>query len=230
MDDELLSFIEENGFIVCYGIAFVFSILNYKKYFDSILKYLPIVIGYTFLNEILGNIIRQNENFQIVYNDGPPVSNSVFYNIFDIVFFLYFIYIFWNLIASPKYKTIVKYGAIIFLISCVINPFIQNFIILPQIYALTVGSIVLVISILLHFKELYWKKNSGPKSKTLLFWMGIGLLTFYVFYPVIMFIGLYYNNIYQNGLKPFFYGLIIFMYSCFTIGFIRMRRMRPVHE
>jgi len=54
MLQEFIEFIKEDYFLIVYGITWFFSVINYKKYFDTVLKYFPILIAYTFLNELFG--------------------------------------------------------------------------------------------------------------------------------------------------------------------------------
>ncbi len=229
MSHEVLNFLKYDGFILLYGITFLFSILRYRKYFDSVLKYLPIIIGYTFLTELLGYIMRVNDSFQILFLDSHSVSNSVFYNIFDLIFFLYFFYIYWQIASNLKHKIYIKYGGIIYILASIVNPIFQDFILLPQILSLTIGSIVLVSCTILYFLELNSKTKRIPYRKNLLFWISIGLLCFYTFYPVVMVVALYYKN-YVSSIRPLHFGLIIFMYSCFILGFLQTGPMRRISE
>ncbi len=229
MSHEILNFLKYDGFILLYGVTLLFSIVRYRRYFDSVLKYFPIIIGYTFLTELLGYLIRENENFQIVYLEDYSVSNSIFYNIFDIILFLYFFYIFWYISTRSKHKILIKYGAIIFIVISILNPFIQDFIVFPQIYALTIGSFVLVACTIMYLQELHSKSKRIPNRKNLLFWISLGLMSFYSFYPALMIIGVYYRN-YAQSIRPLHYGLIILMYLCFIIGFAMMRPLRSMKQ
>ena len=231
MHYDIISFLKNYGFILLYGVALLISILRYPKFFDSVLKYFPIIIGYTFLTEILGDYIRKNENFRIIFMDEHSVNNSVIFNLFDIVFYVYFFFVFWKTLKSKKHKNLVKYGSLLFLATCLINPFFQDFVLYPQIYAITVGSIVLILCILLYFKQLKENKNGLPNLNNLLFWVALGLLVFYLAYPFLIIIGLSYSEIYTRfNVRLIHQLLICVMYICFIIGFLKMRRMKPLQE
>jgi hypothetical protein len=222
------SFIEEFGAIPLYGIAFLFSIFRYRKYFDSVLKYLPIIIGYTFLNEILGAYIRTNDNIQIIFVDQHALNNSILFNIFDIIFFLYFFYIFWKSLKSKKHKAIIKYGSLLFIITSLINPFLQDFILYPQIYAIIAGSITLILCILLYYRQLIIDKSRLLHRNNLLFWIALGLLIFCIAYPILMIIALNYSEVYiRFNMRNIHLVLTCIMYLCFIIGFLKMRRLKP---
>lgn len=200
----------------------VLSLVRYRFYYDSVLKYFPILIGYTLLSEILGILIRDFDNFQIVSLEEYNYANYFIYNIYDIVFFFYFYFLYWRIISNSKYKNIIKYGAILYLISTIINPFFQNILIFPQIYGSTIGSLILIICILLYFREV---KSFKKKKSNLVIWISIGLFVFNLFFPLILLAGRYDYDLYKKfNFQQFHYFLILAMYSCFIIGFLRMKR------
>ncbi|MEE9361535.1 MAG: hypothetical protein V3U92_02955 [Cellulophaga sp.] len=188
------------------------------------------IFGYTLLTEILGNIIRQHEDFQIVFLEQFADYNNVVYNVFDVIFFLYFFYVFWNSLIKEKHKRIVVYGTTSYIIVSFINVFIQDPMLFPQIYAIGVGSITMIISVLLYFKELRLRSSlSVPNKNNLLFWLGIGLLFFYICYPFFMTIGIFHYELYKIlHLKHLLYASIVLMYSCFIYGFLKMRRLKAI--
>lgn len=214
----------ENLFVPLYGISFILSIIRYKRYFESTLRYLPIIIGYTLANELLGSLILNNEEYQIIYSEGKHNYNNIIFNIWEIVFFLYFFYIFWKTLKRENFKQTIKYGALLYIITSIANPFIESFVLYPQIYALTIASILLVISTIFYFIEL---KESISISRDLLFWISIGLLIFHLFYPFIMGLMTYNLDIYFDwNIRPLHLSLIILLYGCTIIGFIRMKYIK----
>jgi len=226
MDFITIDFFKDHIHIFIYGITLILSILKYRNYYDSILKFLPLIIGYTFLTEALGSFILRNENFQLVYTDEIyPYNNSLIYNIFDIVFFLYFYFIFWKTTSNQKSKEVIKYGTVVFLLGSLINPFFQNFTTSPQLIGITVGSLILIIAIILYFIDLQKHTSFKTRKHNLLFWIGIGLLVFYPFYPIIMGIGTFNGDLFVSWyLVDIHVPLIILMYCFFIIGFVLMRR------
>ena len=222
--------IRENYFLIFYALALLLALVQYRKYFDSLLKYFPIIIAYTLISEILGTVVREYENIQIVYLDGYSFYNQLIFNIFDIIFFLYFFNVYRNAVSEIKYKKWIMYGAFLFIACTLINPFFQDFLLYPQMIASTVGSLVLIFSILLYFigKKII---SNIPNHQNLLFWVSLGLLTFYTFYPLILLIGYYDYDLYQKfHLRTIHHLLIVVMYSCFILGFILMRRIRPLED
>ncbi len=220
-------FISDNYFLVFYALALIISLFSYRKYFDTVLKYLPILIGYTLITEILGFLIRDYDTIQIVYIDGYSFYNNLIFNIFDIIFFLYFFYVFWSTITDKINKKVIKWGAILFVLISLFNPFSQDFVLFPQIWASSFGSIILIACILYYYNQLR-RRTPIPKSHDLLFWISTGLLVFYTFYPFILIIGHFDYGLYQK--LHIHHLLIVVMYSCFILGFILMSRKRPTED
>ncbi len=227
----MLEFFKTNYFLIFYGVTLVVSIIRYPKYYDSELKYFPILIAYTLLCELLGVLIRDFESFQIYYGSEYSDLNSLIYNIFDFIFYLYFFYVFWQRITKSKSKKLIQYGAVLFVIASVINPFFQDLRIFPQSYAVAVGSIFLVICIFLFYPELKQGNEKIAIHRNLLFWISLGLLAFYPFYPLLISNWAWDSIAYQKyNIREIHLGLIAIMYGCFLVGFIRMRRMLPTQH
>ncbi len=211
-----------------YVVTLAISIYRYRWYYDGLLKYFPIIIGYTLLSEILGYLIREFDNFQIVDSELYPYANNFVFNIYDVVFFLYFYFIYWKVVQNLRYKTAIKVGTIIYLVSVVINTFLENILIFPQIYASTIGSIILVISIILYFKEII---SQQQEKNTLLIWVSVGLLLFNLFFPPIMITGHFDYDLFKLlHLRQVHYLLIVAMYTCISIGFFTIGRTKAIRE
>ncbi len=221
----MIDFLKDNSFIPLYVITLVVCLIRYRMYYDSVLKYFPIIITYTLLSELLGFFIKDFDSFQIIYQEAYYNANYFIFNIYDLVFFCYFYYLFWRVCSLKGHKRFIKYGAMVYLVSALVNPFFQNVYIFPQVFASTIGSIILVMAILLYFKEV-WKKE---KRQHVMLWIGAGLLIFNLFFPPISILGIYNTSIYVDfGLRKIHYFAIAIMYSCFIIGFWRMKRIKPL--
>lgn len=226
----MYDFLKDNYFIPLYGITLLISLLRYNRYYSSILKYFPLIIIYTMMSEILGFFIRDFDDFQIVYIEQYKYANYIIFNIYDLVFFFYFYFIFWSVAKRKKHKNIIKYGALVYIVASLINPFIHNIMIFPQFYASTIGSIVLIMAIVLYFREIGVQKGNN-KHNLLLTWISYGLLIFNIFFPVISLLSYYNFPLYDKlHLRQFHYLLIIATYVCFIVGFVVMKPMRPLTE
>jgi hypothetical protein len=222
MSQSILELLKDNYFFILYFAVLVLSLVRYRRYFDSVLKFFPILIGYTILTEILGFLIKNFEEFRITSSEIYPYANNAIYNIYDIIFTCYFLYIFHKKIKNRKFKNYIIYGSIIYAISVGINPFFEDWIIFPQTIAFTVGSILLIMSILLYFTDSKFRRE---KNNNLLVWIAIGLLIFNLFFPPILIAGIYYYDVvYQEfNLRQVHLVLITAMYACFIVGFLHLR-------
>ena len=217
----------QNSYIPIYGIALLLSLYRYPKYFDSILKYLPILFIYTFLNELLGRLIRSYDEFSLISNEVYSDYNWLIFNVYTIIFYLYFYYVFWCHIENKRSRKIIYWGAILFLVTSIINAFIQSFNMIPQVYGYVFGGLVLIYCLVSYFKKFFSIPKDFGAKEDILFWLSVGLLIFYVGYLPIKVIR-YVNT--MGGLaspliiKRIHLSLIIICYSCFIIGFVRMKK------
>lgn len=180
---------------------------------------------YTFLTELLGYFIKYYEEFQFFTDERYSWRNVIIYNIYQIVSFIFFYWVYWKKLKTPKFKQWVKYGAILSLLSQVVSLFFQNPFYIHLYYANIVGSLVLVLAIILYFKEKSNESHPLPQKYNLLYWISIGLLVFYIFFPVILLIGYVKYDFYaQYNLRKVLLVLIVFMYFCFNLGLLIGKR------
>lgn len=213
--------------MLLYSLALILSVTKYQLYYDTILKYLPILLAYTLLSELLGIIIRDVEEIQIIYKQDFYNYNTIIFNIFDIIFFLYFFYVYYHLINNSFSKKVIKYGAWVFLATCICNLFFQNFYVEPQNYAIIIGALILLYAVLAYLHKIFKEERKTLPHRNLLFWISLGILFFYTWYPVSMYILTFYYDIYSEyNLSVFHYATIGVFYSCIITGFILMKRLR----
>ena len=154
-----------NYFLLLYLLAFISSLAKYRLYYDTILKYLPIVIAYTLLSETLGLMVRDIDEIQIIYKQEYYNYNTVIFNIFDIIFFLYFFYVYYHIIDKSISKKVIKYGSWMFLVTCIMNLFIQDFYLEPQNYAIIIGSIILLYAVLTYLSKIFKEEQKLPQQQ-----------------------------------------------------------------
>lgn len=189
---------------------------------------------YTFLNEILGLIIDKNDQFSFVFNDFYSNYNIVIYNIYSIIFYLYFLYVFRSYISKTGYRKYILIGGIVFLAISIINPLLQNFVLEAQVFTYVTGGTLLICCSLLYFKELKVKFSKWFLKRDLLSWISLGMLLFYLGYLPIKILR-YYRASSALLLEPeapyirrIHLLLILLMYGCFIVGFLKMRRRRDI--
>lgn len=223
MGQVILDFIKESYFVLVYGITWIISVFNYKKYFDTLLKYFPIIIAYTFFSELLGGLVANNENFQLVFGYDQTNHRHIIYNIYHLCFFLFFFYVFWKSISNINHKKIIKYGSFIFILLYVLNSFIQNPIINSLVYAYLFGVILLIYCTLIYFWKTLRENSFELLKYSLLFWVSLGLFIFHITYFPLKIIKEFYSSLYTT-FRQFHLMMIVVMYVIFSIGFIVSKR------
>jgi len=104
MSQEYMNILKENYFLIVYGFTLLISLYKYRTYFDTILNFFPILITYTFLNELLGYLIKNHPGYSFFKDLNYSSINDVIYNIYGIVFFAFFYHIYWRIISKHEYK------------------------------------------------------------------------------------------------------------------------------
>lgn len=204
----------------------VLSMVKFRWYFNTVLKFIPVLLAYTLFSEILGLLVRDYDSIRLLLEDEYRSYNFLIFNIYYIVFFIYFFSIFFSVSTIPKNKTFIKYAGLAYIVSILINPFFHNPLLLPQLYSQTLGSLVLAICALQYIREfrLMSKPENGRYVPSILFWISLGLLAFYPFYPIFTFLGFHYDLYIKYHIRLLQHISIALMYSFFIIGFIKTRR------
>lgn len=223
MLEKFSQFIVSNYFIVVYGITWIISVIHYKKFFDTVLKYFPILIAYTFFNEFLGYIIGVSDDY--AFFSKYEYANDLIYNIYTLIFFPFFYYVFWKLTSRKESKKFIKYSSLSAIVFYFINGFIQNPLIKVLYYSIVFASIILVVCIIIYWLDKRYSWQWSIEKYNLMLWVSIGLFIFHLIFPVIFLITFLDDEIWQKyHLGIVHKSLIVLMYSLFCIGFIVSRR------
>ncbi|UJH66713.1 hypothetical protein [Allomuricauda sp. SCSIO 65647] len=201
------------------------SVITYKKYFDTPLKFFPIYIAYVIFTELLGYFIMNYEEFSFFSEQKYSWHNIVIYNIYQIIMLCFFYWVYFTLLRNAKHK---KYMAIVVTITALaylINLFFENPLHSSLYYADFVGSYSLVFCIVLYYKE---KMNEGKPStlkENLMFWVSLGLLIFHIFAPILFFVGYQDFEMWNKyHFRKVIWVLVSLMYTLFSIGLIISKR------
>lgn len=229
MVSDILNVFLEYYFLWIYGIALLVALWRYPRYYDTPLKYFPILLMYTLLNETFGALIYLNEQIRLIFSDFFSFYNWAIFNIYGIIFYLYFFYVYWCYITNTAHKKFIVYAGIFYVIASIINPFFQDFILESQLYSYILGALFLICLAFLYFFDLKTKYDNWFLKKDLLSWLSLGVIIFYVGYIPIKILRHY--EVFENAGQAMFirnihWGLILVMYACFVLGFILMRRRR----
>ena len=216
----------ENTYIPLYGITAFVALWRYRLYYDTALKFLPIILFYTFLTELLGLIIRDYD-INLFINEFYSNNNSLIYNIYHIVFYLFFFSVFYFVLEREKDKKIVKVWVLLFVITSIFNAYEASFLTVSQVYAYVAGGLGIICCAALYFFQNYRLKSKWCIKKDLLSWISLGLLVFYIVYIPIKIMKHYWVLIgeYSNPWsRRIHLSVLIFMYVYFILGFVKMDR------
>lgn len=225
MDLSFLNSLLDNTFIPLYAIVVLLSLWRYPRYYDTPLRFLPILIMYTFLNELFAVLIRDNNEISLILKEIYYNNNWVIFNIYNIVFFVYFYFVYYFYISGKRQRDFIKVGALAFLFISVANMFFQSFATQPQLAAYITGAIVLLYCIFFYWKHLKEQYGDWFLTRDLLSWLSLGMVIFFLGYVPIK-IARYYMETEIPWVRSVHLILIILMYGCFAFGFIRMRRRK----
>ncbi len=227
----MLAYILDNYFMPLYLIALVLCIIKYQLYYDTVLRYFPILLAYTLMSEVLGLIVRDVDDIQLVYKQEFYNYNTIIFNIYDIIFFLYFFYIYYQLSDNITTKNIIKYGGACFLLTCIVNLFLQDFYTEPQNFAIIIGSAIIVYTASIYLYKMIITKYKLPVYRNLLFWISVGILFFYIWYPTAMYILSFHYDFFTNhNFSKYHYISIAVFYTCIIVGLTLMKRLRIANE
>lgn len=211
-------------YFVFYLLALVVSLINYKKFVDTPLRFFPLLIAYTLFNEILGYFILNFEEFSFFDQKEYHWHNVIIYNIYHMVFLAYLFWLYYKVVRAKMYRSIIGIGAFVTFLSYGISLFFQDALHSNLYYADCISSLVLLVIILLHFKKLKQSKG-GVNRFNLMVWINWGLLVFNVFFPFYILNGYLNVDFYlEYHLRQVLWGVICVMYGLFTIGFLISKR------
>lgn len=221
----MIAFLKSNYFVLLYILIFIVSMLRYNRYFDTPLKGFPMYIAYTVFTEVLGYLILTYKEFSFFENEMYAWYNVIIYNIYGVLVLLFFSHVYYSILQTEHHKKIAYYGCGLVLLSFVVSCFFQNPLYTGLYYAKTLQSILMVLLVLLYFKEKKRIKNAPPLRHNLMFWVSLGLLIFHFFFPFLYLTGFLKPEVWiAYDFRGILKGLILVSYSQFLIGLLVSKR------
>ena len=208
-----------------YLITWLVAVMRYRTYYDTVLKYYPIYLMYTLLTELLGYLVKFTDSFQLVSDDRYHWYNVIIYNIYSVVTYMYFFYIYWKILDVEKHKKWVACFGCISMASFLISLFFQNPNYSHLYIAELISAICLLSTIALYFKEKFNWHNFNSMKYNLMFWTSVGLGVFYAYFPATL-LFLYWAPEWYNKLHlhDWLIVLIFVLYGTFLVGVLFHRR------
>lgn len=199
-------------------VTIIIALYNKKTYANTIYKYFFYFLIYTILTELAGYIVGH------IIGIPYKLKNHFVYNIYTIANFVFYFIFYKNLFRKKSNKKIVNAFLILYLLFTIFDliflkpPFLTGLISIN----FTVGSILLIVTIILFLFEIINNELVFNLKKSLIFWISIGVLLFFIgVLPIFIaseFLG--FKGIYRQIL----YSLNVILYGCFSFGFILSER------
>ncbi|WP_445384385.1 hypothetical protein ACT6NV_10405 [Robiginitalea sp. IMCC44478] len=226
---DIIYILLDYSFLPVYTLTLVLSLMRFPKYFDTPLRFFPIIICYTLITELLGFIIRTFDEYDFFFNEIYNNYNTPIYNVYNVVFCLYFFYVFRAYIESDEIKNRIEYASILFVGITLANPLLQDFLTQPQFYSYICGALLLLYCVFEYFRQNRRMVGVYFQNRDLLSWIGLGMAIFYTLYipiKIIKHVSLITSVEQAMLVRRITLSLIILMYGCYCLGLIRMYRMR----
>lgn len=207
--------------IISAGICFILSLIL-RKHFGK-LNGLQIILGVSVIGDLTGILITN-----VLDRDQMLQFNLPYYNVLTSVIILLYLILYLNNLDYGLLKTIFKICIVGYIVFYFINiSFIQDFSTTLHTYSFTFGSFVLCFGIALYIKQLIESEKVIALNEDPLFWISIGVFSFYIINIPYMAM---YNFMYSHyfDLLVFLRKLTIYlgilMYICIFIGLKCLKR------
>lgn len=220
-----MAFIWPNLHLILYFVIFIVSMITYRRYFDTVLKGFPMYIAYTFFTELLGYLIITYKDFSFFEDETYHWYNIIIYNIYSVFVLAFFSYVYHNQLQKTSHKKVALYGGGGVLLSFFISCFFQNPLYTGLYYAKTLQSMLMVVLVVLYFKEKLQIKNAPPLKHNLMSWISLGLILFHTVFPFLYLTGFLNPEIWiAYNFRGILKAWILVSYSQFLIGLLLGKR------
>ena len=196
-------------------ITAIIGTIYYYKYKKSKLKDFIFILWYTALNELIGGIILKRHY---------GISVEILYNIFYLINFLFYFYLYSQYLEKKQQKTIYSF-IFIYLASIFLNLFYQNYLNDLQTLPYIIAATLLIVTIMMYFYQILKSEKVLMVHKNLLFWISVGLLLNNAGNIPFRILRNYYSNL-TDATVSFLLSIFLanILNLCFIIGFICSNR------
>ncbi len=199
------------------------------KYRDkSYIRYFVIFLWLTVFIEIvfgwLPSCIHFFDSFSGLKNT-MFANNNWAYSIYDVISYSFYSFFFWSLIENVRFKAISKFVIVSYIIVAILNLAFNEFSFDTNSYPnVIIGTLILLLVIFYYYYQLLQSDLILNFYKSFPFYVSVGLLTFHlILNPIAIYQSYYNSNSNPDFVEVYRYILTatnIFMYTCFTIGFL----------
>jgi len=210
-------------------IAAIIGTIYISRYrVDRFTRYLVFFLWFTVFVEIifgwLPTLIEEIIAFKFLENT-IFAFNIWIYNIYDVISFTFYLLYFANLMESERHKNIGVKIVGVYIIFCIMNlSFSGVFFDTNSTFNAVIGTLLLVLYIIYFYFQMLQSEKILEFYKTIPFYVSVGALVFHLIVNPIFIYEQYYSNTVSPEFVRIFLTILtivnIFMYSCYTIGFL----------
>ncbi len=214
-----------NFFEIIAAIAGIIYLTKYRE--DNLSRYFVIFLWFTVFVEIVFAWLPVCVYFLDSFSG---LKNTIFaknvwvYNIYDVISYSFYSFFFISLIDNTKVKGIAKLFLILYIGIGIFNLVFPDFFFDADSYPnVIIGTLMLLVIIFYYYFQLLQSDLILNFYKSLPFYVSIGLLVFNLILNPIAIYESYHNKSNPEFVEIYRYILTvtnIFMYTCYTIGFI----------
>lgn len=199
-----------------YVIVFIIALIRFPLYKKTSLRFLPLILFFTILTEYLVFFLKGYYS-EVFY---------VFHNIYYLIHFSFFFYVFMEMIDDVRFKKYIKIGIGIFFLFFLSDIIFTGIIEASFARTYIAGAGILVFCIILYYINILQSSRVLIVKNDLLFWVSVGLFLFYIGYIPIKIIKtwFYKSSNFFEFLLVIQFSLIIIMYLFFLTGFLWMKK------
>ncbi|MFS4417203.1 hypothetical protein [Maribacter sp. 2307ULW6-5] len=211
--------LQHNFFLLCYALTFLLSLRYYRKYFDTPLKYLPLILAYTLFNELLGSFIRYSPDFVLL--EGKQFANDILYNVYDLFHYGFFYVLFWRLSKNGTAKKWLFFCSLAVLASYIISCFYQDPFLISLYWSTSLASLTLAGMAVHYFYERRIIFTWSRDRHNLMFWVAFFLLLFHAPFAVLFPTGYLFPELWETyHLRLVLRLLIALTQGVLCVGFV----------
>lgn len=154
----------EVSFMAMYAMTLLLSVIRFPKYYETPLRYLPVLLAYTLLTEGIGMVIRDNPEYSLFLQELYYNNNWLIFNVFSLIYFGFYFYVYYHYL---RYKWILP-GVGLYALAVLLNAIVDDFRVVSQVYSYGVGSLLLIPMAFQYLRKERRSRKNGPMGRNLL--------------------------------------------------------------
>ncbi len=194
---------------------------------DNGIRYFVYFLFFTCFVEVLGWLPRgiyYLESFSFL-KDTFLKRNYWLYNIYFIISYTIYVFYFYSQVKSTKFRKILYFILIFYSISCVLNILLSKvYFNAYASYTFILGTLFVFISVAFYYFEILQSNRILTFHKSISFYISIGTLVFHLAVTPLLIYSKYFNSTKSPDFVQIHRIILtsanIFMYTCYSIGFI----------